>query len=195
MEFKTYDTCYLDFFQTSNWGDCRSQIWRKKITIIKLSFFKTTFSLWFFKCIFKPSLKHHLNFCQILNWGDCKLQFWSNHMNSVNLWFFKETFTLLSSKCISINIRKGLHDLEHMTHVACAFVKYQTRAITVLKWSRDFRKIINKVKSIFATIFQIYFQSFSEWFIGFKANDTSFLLFCQISNWSDYILHRLEAIT
>lgn len=61
-------------------------------------------------------------------------------------------------------------------------LKYQTRAITVLKWSRDFRKIINKVKSIFATIFEIYFQSFSEWYIGFKANDTSFLLFCQISN-------------
>ena len=153
MEFKTYDTCYLDFFRTSNWGDCRSQIWSNTITIIKPSFFKTTFSLLFFQCIFKASLKHRLNFCQILNWGDCKLQLWSNHMNSVNLWFFKQTFTLLSSECISINIRKGLHDLEHMTHVAWVFVKYQNRAITVLKWSRNFKKNYKQGKVNFCYYF------------------------------------------
>ena len=45
-------------------------------------------------------------------------------------------------------------------------------------------KVIISVKYLFNATVQIYFQGFSQWFIGFNACDTRCRIFWGISNWS-----------
>ena len=70
---------------------------------------------------------------------------------------------------------------------------YDTRCLHLsncrsLFWSDRVTLVILRkfLTEVFSAIVQMYFQSFSGSFIGFKANYTLYLRFCWISNWSNF---------
>ena len=111
-------------------------------------------------------------FCRKWNWSNGRSQFW----------YLQKTFSMLSSKCIFKAPLNGLYVLKPMIHDTCIFIEISTGAIgdhvTLVK-------LLIFSKGIFKAIIQLYFQSSSEWFIGFTAYDTPYLhFFFRKLNWS-----------
>ena len=68
----------------------------------------------------------------------------------------------------------GLYLLGFMINNTCIFMEYETGAIA------DYVTLVNLLISLensFSAFIQIYFQSFSEVFIGFTVCDTHYLCF------------------
>ena len=73
-------------------------------------------------------------------------------------------------------------------------IKLEQSQWTVLKRLRDFSKTNNIYKVKFHYIVQMYFQSFSELFMGFQAYDTPYRHFVEYQN-EAIADHSSEAIT